>query len=187
MGTVPSIPTFSPTSGASSSQLTELAAAASFALNPPRALVYKSSSTSIASSNGPQAISWTTAINNTDGIWSSGTNPSRLTCNTAGLYDIEAALHYTAFTGGEFQIGVALNSASTWPSAGSADRLMEQVTPANPNTSLGEGGNLKFEWFLNVGDYVELFTCQNSGSTQTATPSGTYFDGHFGMRWTAQS
>ncbi len=189
MAALPAVPSFGAGSFDTSAQLNQLAAAVSFLLNPPRALVYKSVSSSRASSLTSAVVNWDTVITNSDGGWA-GASPSRLTCNTPGLYHIEAAVEYASFSGSpttawEIWLGVARNSASTFPGGGSANALCGEERPIQ--TSVGEYASVSFTYFLSAGDYLEVFTSQVSGGSQTLIPNANYYSGHFGMTWRAVS
>lgn len=182
MATIPVIPAFAATTGVTSAQLTELAAAVSFALNPPRVLVYKNQTTTRTSNTAPVGISYDAALVNTDSMWSTS-QPNRLYCNTPGMYDIEFMAHYQTFpsASGCTQWGLGLNSGGVWPSTNSVNWLAEQVLVNQ--TTYRQGAEIRLQYFLNVGDYIESFTTQNCGSTMTLFPDGDIENGHFSAIW----
>jgi hypothetical protein len=157
----------------------------SWLMGTPRAIIYRNAAVSWASNGIPSVISWTTELVDTDTMWSSG-HPSRFTFNTAGLWQIELAVHYNEITTGASHCGIGLNSAGTWPSFGSTNRLQESTLSAC-GTAFGQSMNLTFSYYFNQNDYIEAFTTQNSGSAVSAFPSGTYFDGHLSAKWLASS
>lgn len=185
MGTVPTVIVWSAGQFVTSTQMNTVGTALSFLLSPPRVLVYKNLASPWPSGTTPVTPGWNTEIVDTDTCWTL-TNRGRLTANTAGLYLIEGAIHFPTITAGGTQCGVALNSNGTWPAIGSTNRLIES-TLGFVGTGWGNSMNLSFSYPLQVGDYVEFYAAQNSGGSISAIPNGTYFDGHFGMKWIASS
>lgn len=181
MATIPTVQVWSTGQFVTSSQMNAgIGNVLSWLLSTPRAVIYNSGSAAWASSATPAAATWTTELVDTDAMWASGT-PTRLKANTAGLYFIEGAWHFSIFTTGNAMMGVGLNTNGSW---GTPNKLQEATSPP-PSANFGPSLNTSFSYFLNVGDYLELFAAQTSGATSAVY--GSYFAGHFGAKWLASS
>jgi len=89
----------------------------------------------------------------TDSIHDLVINNSRLTCRTAGLYLIGASIHFDANAVGGRNVMIRLNR--TWDLATVVLGLDTDGHWRSPLSTL---------WKLNVDDYVEIRTYQNSGA-----------------------
>lgn len=149
----------------------EVRDAINFLLSPPRAVLTVSSAPwSIPTGSPANSINtWDTTLSNSDSMWSPS-KPSRLTANTPGRYQLAIYIHFpangaTATT--NVHTGIALNSNGVaWASA---TQLGEDARPGiTPNPApFSTSSFFIFETYLNVGDYVEAYAWQNTGSTQT--------------------
>lgn len=102
-----------------------------------------------------------------DGIHSTTANTSRLTCVTAGVYQINAGLTYAGnATGTKRNIIARLNGATYLPF---------ELT-VNPDGGTPTPVALSFQWKLAVGDYLELRALHDAGATINVTPE-------FAMTW----
>jgi hypothetical protein len=159
---------------------------ATFLLSPPHCQVTAlNSQLSIPNTTTPQLITgWDTATIMNDSQWSSG-NSSRLVCNTPGFYQIDLFIHYPiTISNCGFMVGMALNSGgSSW---GSANQIAID-TQASMAGSTGVGQSVLCSWMLtmNSGDYVEGYTAQNTGGSQS--PSLGIFGASFSMRFRSSS
>jgi hypothetical protein len=112
--------------------------------------------------NTATAISWNSTYFNYGGGWSSA-YPTRFTAPVAGLYQINGSLWNNGTTS-NFNIWFYLNGTTQYGVGG----------PGNGFATCSSA------IYLNVGDYVELFVNQSSGSTQTfigtAGPHDTSMD-----------
>lgn len=123
----------------------------------------------------PSAIGWTPVTFNSerydnDNIHDTVTNPTRLTCRTAGVYTIDGALGFlpnaTGIRAGSIRLnGATILAAQSGPTVGSG---MEHLI--NPVVTVQ----------LAVNDYVELCALQNSGASLNLSASGNY-QAEFGM------
>jgi len=91
-------------------------------------------------------------------MWSSGTNPSRITCKVAGLYLIIASIKWFNNSTGIRGVAVYLNNSTfiaqdTGPNLGTINFVMACTTIQ----------------YLNVNDYVECKAYQNSGGNLDLT------------------
>jgi hypothetical protein len=128
------------------------------------ARVYKPTATSMASGVS-QAVVFTNSRFDTDGMWSSSVNPSRLTCQTAGLYAISGTLLWAASGGGFLRLARILLNGTTF--------IAEQDTKFQ--TGATSYANVATEYYLNVGDYIELVGYQDSGAAlNTSVPANEF-------------
>lgn len=116
----------------------------------PCARVRRSADQSIASGGEAKVLTFNTEDYDTDSIHDNGA-PSRLTCQTAGLYLIIGQAEWQSNASGHRSLIIRLNG--TTPIAISKD------IAAGPN-----GQVVMTTWLLNVGDYVELTAYQDSGT-----------------------
>lgn len=133
----------------------EIRDALEFILNPPRALIYRSTDFSMTSST-EYTVSLSSVLYDTDDIT---TTASRLTIKTAGAYLLVARYRATpAGTTGSGRISIYQN--------GGAEPLVEgvdvfQSSYVRPQTSILVE--------LNANDYLQMKVYQNSGETKTFT------------------
>jgi len=105
---------------------------------------------------------WTTLTFNsegydTDSMHSTGTNTSRLTCQSAGYYSISCGVDWAANAAGDRGLLIKL---------GGSDNLSIMKAPASTS---GESANhLEVKSYLAVGNYVELLAYQSSGGALDA-------------------
>ena len=117
----------------------------------------KLSRTTLASvpNNTPTEVPWVTEVFDTDSMWSAG-NPTRITFNTAGMYQFGAQwqwpLNVTQLRGAEW----ILVPGGT----GSDVVLIEELTDP-PGAVFNR--QLNYQWHFEVGDFIELLVNQNSG------------------------
>jgi len=93
-------------------------------------------------------------------------NPTRLTCQVAGVYDIVAAISFGGAVGGNQRAcGILLNGGAYAGIGG-----MTAFTPTNGiNYS-----TISAQLYLNIGDYVELQVYQDSGAALAINASPQY-------------
>jgi len=119
----------------------------------PSARVYNSANISIPN-NTVTVLTFNSELLDTDNIHDTATNPSRLTCKTAGLYAIYGNAQFAAHATGARSVLIRLNGTSTSiaaATAGSAGK--KQSLPVST------------QYPLEVGDYIELAVWQNSGGS----------------------
>lgn len=183
MATIPTVQVWSVGQFVTSSQMNAgVGNVLSWLMSTPRAIVYRNASLSISSGSVTTLVNWTTELVDTDTMWAAG-QASRLKCNTSGLFLIEGAAHFTAFSSGQALLGIGLNTNGSW----SVPNKLQEVSVPATGPNFGESISLTFSYYLNSGDYLETFVAQTSGSSNTVFPGGAYFDGHFGMKWIASS
>lgn len=126
------------------------------------ARVYNSGNQSI-SNNTTTALTFDSERWDTDGIHSTSSNTSRLTCTRAGKHLIVGHVRWALNTTGMREIGIRLNGAT-----------FLAVLDATPNASFDHVMVVTTIWDMAVGDYVELTTYQNSGGALNAVASPNY-------------
>lgn len=145
--------------------------AVNFLLAPPQALLTRSTSWTVTSASNPRLITeWNSEIVDTDGMWNPTPNPSRITAQTPGLYELTIYVHYPSALNGASGIvicGIELNSNGGIWSAAPESRIGEDVRPIDNGGGSGTSTSLVVEQYMNAGDYVEFYTGQSSGSTAT--------------------
>lgn len=88
----------------------------------------------------------------TDTIHDTATNNTRLTCKTAGVYDIKAQVEFESNSTGHRQVDIRLNGTTA---------LLSQIFPAiNGNVTRV---NVATSYRLALNDYVECLALQDSG------------------------
>ena len=119
----------------------------------PSARVYNSANISIPNDT-VTVLTFNSELLDTDNIHDTATNPSRLTCKTAGLYAIYGNAQFAAHATGARTVLIRLNGTSTSIAAATAGS-------AGRNQSLP----VSTQYPLEVGDYIELAVWQNSGGS----------------------
>lgn len=91
------------------------------------------------------------------------TNNSRLTCRTAGVYAISAAIEWAANSTGIRTLNIRLNGATV-------------LASVDLNTTTGGGAKqtAATHYALAVNDYVEITVLQNSGGALNVNSTGNY-------------
>ena len=116
----------------------------------PFARVYNNANISI-NNNTTTALTFNSERWDTDNIHSTSTNTGRLTCKTAGVYNISASVQFESNATGTRAITILLGGTTV---IGSDQRLA-----ANVATTC----NLSIDYVFAVNDYVEVQVYQNSG------------------------
>lgn len=138
-----------------------------FLANPPKCRVYNNAAISVPG-NTNTILTFNAERYDTDTIHSTSSNTSRLTCVTAGTYQIFGHV--------------------TFASAGTDRRFLQILLGGS--TSLGAidvpGGALSLSvnttYALTAGQYVELQVYQNSGGALNVNSTAAYSP-EFGMTW----
>jgi hypothetical protein len=156
--------------------------AVNYLLAPPRCIIYASNPAQVAAQGTPSVFSFDSYLTDTDNMWDPQ-NPTAITFNTPGVYQIRGYLHYPYISGNgvEFHIGFAVNASGLWPIIGAPNRLCEDTRQSSGvsafGTSCWTGGLFQF----NQGDYVQLFTAQTSSGA--LAPAGGQFGCQVTARW----
>lgn len=153
-----------------------------FLLNPPMVLLRQTTAQNQAS-DSHVIISWTTAIVDTDGIWSSG-DPTKLIPKTAGLYKgwIGASWVPGCPVGGERNIGVMKNGTAT----SNYIKFRHQRAGTDTDGSKISKGFGFYCRFNGTTDYIVMATYQNSGSGCNTFIDNETAQPEIYMRWYAK-
>lgn len=125
------------------------------------ARVYDSSNQSISDATRT-ALTFDSERFDTDGIHSTVTNTSRLTCQTAGVYVISEMVAWDGNATGFRQTGVRLNGST----------LVAESTDSPTSSQINQ--TICTIYKLAVSDYVELTVRQNSGGSLNVLVFGNY-------------
>lgn len=129
----------------------------------PAARAFNSANISIATAT-TTAITLDSERFDTDTIHDTVTNNSRLTCKTAGKYQITGNVSWAASAGGTFRaVQIRLNGATTIAAALNS-----------PSASNSSDMAVTTLYDLAVNDYVELMVRQDSGGALNVVASGNF-------------
>lgn len=98
------------------------------------------------------AVSFPTVLFDTDGMYDAG-NPTRLTVQHAGVYEIQASGGFVANAAGDRAAAIKLNGAT----------LLTQAEGRAPGVFFWAGG-VAVTQVCAAGDYFELYMVQNTGA-----------------------
>ena len=153
-----SVPYYTPSDPADLAFITQAIAERVTALHtlldtPPRAKASRSSALATANSSW-LTVPWTVEDWDTDNMVDVGAAPSRVTCKTAGRYDVRASVSWYPNSSGVRIVAIARNGQSVV-------NPDSRVPPASGGW--GTSHQLADEITLNVGDYLEIRVFQTSG------------------------
>jgi hypothetical protein len=137
-------------------------------LNPPTCRAYNDAAISIPN-NIVTAVTFNSERWDTDAIHSTDTNTSRLTCKTAGLYQISGHIQFASNSTGIRSILIRLNG-TTYIASQAGHQSSAAVAEFSVNTCYN----------LDVDDYVELVVYHNRGSALNVNSVANYTP-EFGM------
>lgn len=118
----------------------------------PACRVYSTTNQSVPD-NGAIVVNFNSERFDTDNIHDL-TNPTRLTCKTAGVYVISGCVEFATNATGYRQVGLLLNGTS---------HIAIQRAPANATSGSNHTVSVSSIFKLEVGDYIELRPSQYSG------------------------
>jgi hypothetical protein len=101
-------------------------------------------------------------------MWVTG-NPTRLTCKTAGVYELGGNILFAANATGQRQLNIARNGSWSFGEL-LARNLFQAVSSVGVGTAVVTTGVFR----LSVGDYVELLAFQSSGGALAAVSADFY-------------
>jgi hypothetical protein len=136
----------------------------------PSCRVYNNAAISIGN-NSVQVLTFNSERWDTDEIHSTVTNTGRLTCQTAGLYNIFGHVQFAANTTGIRSVLIRLNGSTYL-----ASQLNHQSSAAVAELSVNT------IYSLSASDYVELMVYQNSGGALNVNAAANYSP-EFGMTY----
>lgn len=186
MATVPTPRTWVNGDTPTGSMLNEnLREAFEFLMNPPRVHVYNS--TALFSDGTHTLLTWDTEVYDTDGMHN-GSNPSRLTAVTTGIYEITLHVEWEivneANGGNRYVMIQKNNSGGTTPDT-SAEIGIDSAMIGN-NESVGPQTNhLVIFHHLTAGDYIEALAraTGDGGNVDTIPGGGLGARTFFAARW----
>lgn len=155
MGTVPPTPNFAAGEFPTAAKMNQYQTALNFLLNPPRAQAYPNAGQTHTGTGTYQAIALDAEDVDTDGMHDLVTNNSRLTCQTAGKYELSGQVTFAINATGRRLARFNINGAS-----------IGGQTEVMPTTLAGSTVSIPLpliEVALNVADYVEMVAFQSSG------------------------
>lgn len=126
--------------------------------NRPTASAYFTADTSHATSGSLLLVTWTAEEHDTDGMYSTSSNPSRMYAMTTGTYNISACISFNVSSLGGRYMTVRKNSAGS----NSGGTLVGYVTNEEASASFYSECVLSKNVQLTAGDYIEVFAYQNS-------------------------
>lgn len=139
--------------------------------NPPRAYAYQTSTQAIENAQY-EKLNWHAAKWDTNTMFSSTVNPSRLTIKTAGFYTIQGQFAFTTADTGLRRAAIMLN--------GGLSAINETYNTTAADTYL----QVSLEARLAVGNYVELAIYHTAGNTLN-TNAGSPGNNWLSVRWVA--
>lgn len=116
------------------------------------------------SSGVSTALAFNSERYDTDTIHDTSTNNSRLTCKTAGVYQITGHVEWAANATGYRNAVIRI---------GGSTEIANQLVPAMTG-GIVTGQTVTATYTLAVNDYVELVVSQNSGSSINVQSSANY-------------
>jgi len=123
-------------------------------LNDAACRLYLTADTGISNA-ADTAVTWQASAYNVGGMWSSGTNPTRVTVPTTGYYELNALLAY------HFNSGGGSRRVSYRVNGGTVTRLaVRQATDEGQTYAFGSD-----VINLTAGDYLEILAFQDSTAT----------------------
>jgi hypothetical protein len=157
VGTIPTPPTFTAGQILTAAQLSQIVAVQNFWASPPQCQGYNSGGTSLgngATVTVPLASEYYDVVQSGDTpMHDNVTNNTRITCRTAGKYQVDGYLSFQSNATGLRRLDIIVNGVT-------------QVQATSPAVS-GASTNIQASVTvpLSVGDYVELAAFQTSGGT----------------------
>jgi hypothetical protein len=141
-------------------------------LNVPRVCVIRKAVHNIAGGGVSTPIQWDGKLYDTDGMWDpagSATTISRLTCRTAGLYDVHGWILWPANATSYRQLWIVVNAVLAYSTV---------IQPNTVPTVVSQETNRHIA--LNAGDYIQLAAGSNAGAlTLPVTGSTAAYDHGF--------
>lgn len=159
MSVAPTIPTLVAGNRPGASYYAALAAYLEFQRNPPAAMAYRDTSRNVPNATDDLLVMDAESYDR-NGIHSTVTNPSRMTIQTDGRYDVLARLTFASDSAGYRMFELRLNADGS--SVGGTLLTRDTQSAVNGNVTTLE---LNFSRLFTTGDRIEGFGFQNSGSS----------------------
>jgi hypothetical protein len=159
MALVPAPRTWTGTDSPTAAMLnTEIRDTANFLLAPPRAVLMRAASLSLANDT-PVSIPWDTEILDTANGWASSPNPTRYTVQYAGKYRVSIVLSVQGHAGGGGRFAyIRANGTEEWQVAS-----MPAIASAAADTIITASLTLPYTFAVN--EYIEVRAEQTAGAT----------------------
>lgn len=143
-----------------------------FFWDPPRCMVNHSTGQSLVSGTHT-LLTWDTEWFDSDGIHSTGTNPSRLTCITAGLYEIVLHIEWNSINnadaGHRFAMVFLNNNGGVAPVDADEIAWDHQIVLDSDGSGAPQTNHISFLWPLAATNYVEAVAMQTSAVDPLST------------------
>lgn len=139
-----------------------------FFWNPPRVQVHRSSGQSLTGGTLTLML-WDTEWFDSDGMHNNSSNTSRLTCVTAGLYEITLHIEWNSINnadaGHRFAFINLNNNGGTTPGTSAEIAWDHQIVSDNDSSGAPQTNHISLLWPLTAGQYVEGLCMQTSATT----------------------
>jgi hypothetical protein len=166
MPTIPTPPDFTAGQVLTAAELDSISEVLNFWASPPRVQVYDTTALTHTTSSTWYLNTWDSELYDTDTMHSTVTNTSRITIQTAGVYEICGQAGFSDDPTGTRGINIRLNAAGS-QSGGTS--LVQTNHPATPDSSSCHVATPVILWELDAGDYLEMFSVQRSGASLAGT------------------
>lgn len=147
------------------------------AYNPPACRVYNTAAETLVN-NTALALSFNTERYDTDTMHSTASQTSRITFNTAGVYDFGASV---SVTGEADYTSVVVDIRLNGTTVLARDRLLSDGAFSSNQPVLSVGA----QWKFSAGDYIEVVVTQEntSANSETTVAGGAPFSPEFWAAW----
>lgn len=170
MASIPVYQTWVAGTVVSAAQLaSNIQAPGNFFLARPYVNVYNAAGVVAGTSGTGVLVPFDTELEDNDNMHAVGTNPSRVICQTPGMFKLAGASDWPSNATGTRRIDLRLNSGGSM--GGGTFLALRSATPnAATGTAVLPEINMPYR-FVNIGDYIEMFLTQTSGGSLTS-PGG---------------
>lgn len=137
-----------------------------FFLARPYCNVFIAASQSVVNAT-PTLVSWGGEIEDNDNMHSTGTNPSRIICQTPGVFALNVGVSWAKVGSSSTarEVNLRLNSGGS-SSGGTSLLTVDDTSSSSVPVQDNNTPKVVFLYrFANIGDYIETFVQQVSGST----------------------
>jgi hypothetical protein len=145
---------------------------------PPIAILNKTASQSIANNTGV-LVSWDAEDTDTDAMWSSG---SQITCSTAGVYMVNAAVTWQSATLGIRRMNIQKNNGGSYDTADVVWEVNNDATPISIFTQ-----TLTAAIKLAANDVISIGVLHNQGSPISINTNANAYQTWVSVIWQGQA
>lgn len=175
---LPNIPQWNAGDEPDEESLNAISYALDFVLNPPEAHIRQSTGqTQGTGTTTPSPVIFQVEAIDNDGMVNIASDPTAITVNTPGWYELEYGVHWNARDDTTIRMmGIALNGESALANwIGYIDHVDKGASPLVRGT---------YDVFLNAGDYIQLVIAHGSStSLTTATVGSANYQTYLRARW----